>query len=81
MVKNRMIPGMTQNLLQEDPPKCEFCILGKQTKTPVLKLHKEGPGHRAMRKLEKVWVDLSSPHIKSRTGNEYIMNIVDDYTS
>ena len=81
MIKNGMIPGMTQNLLQEDPPKCEFCVLGKQTKTPVPKFRKEGPGHRATRKLEKVWVDLSGPHIKSRTGNEYIMNIVDDYTS
>ena len=75
MVKNGMIPGMTPNLLHEDPPKCEFCVLGKQTKTPVPKFRKEGPGHRATRKLEKVWVDLSGPHVKSRTGNEYIMNI------
>ena len=34
-----------------------------------------------MRKLEKVWVDLSGPHIRSRSENEYIMDIVDDYTS
>ena len=58
-----------------------MCVLGKQTKTPVPKLHKERLGHRATRKLEKVWVDLSGPHIRSRTGNEYIMDIVDDYTS
>ena len=34
-----------------------------------------------MRKLEKVWVDLSGPHIRLRTGNEYVMDIIDDYTS
>jgi hypothetical protein len=63
-------------------PKCDACILGKQTKTPVPKKHKEEEGHRATRKLEKVWVDLSGPHaVKSRTGNEYVMDIVDDCTS
>ena len=35
-----------------------------------------------MRRLEKVWVDLSGPHaVISHTGNQYIMNIVDDYSS
>jgi GAG-pre-integrase domain len=64
------------------PPKSESCVLGKQTKTPVPIKHEEGPGHKVMRKLEKVWVDLSGPHaVKSRTGNSYVMNIVDDYTS
>jgi transposase InsO family protein len=81
MVKSGMIPGMPPNLHHEDPPKCKFCVLGKQMKTPVPKHREEGPGHRATRKLEKVWVDLSGPHVKSRTGNEYIMNIVDDFTS
>ena len=81
MISSGMIPGMPKYLLREDPPKCEFCVLGKQTKTPIPKSCEEGPGHRAMRKLEKVWVDLSGPHLKSRTSNEYVMNIVDDYTS
>ena len=82
MVNNGMIEGMPKNLPSGNPvPKCEFCVLGKQTKTPVPKLRKEGLGHKATRKLEKVWVDLSGPHIRSRTGNEYIMDIVDDYTS
>ena len=81
MVGSGMIPGMPKYLLREDPPKCEFCVLGKQTKTPVPKLREEGPGHRATRRLEKIWVDLSGPHVKSRTGNEYMMNIVDDYSS
>jgi len=26
-------------------------------------------------------VDLSGPHVKSRMGNKYIMNIVNDFTS
>ena len=81
MVSNGMIPGMPKYLLHKDPPKCEFCVLGKQTKTSVPKLHEEGAGHRATRKLEKVWVDLSGPHIKLRTNNEYVMNMVDDYMS
>ena len=64
MVNNRMIQGMPKSLLSRDPiPKCKFCVLGKQIKTPVPKLHKEGVGHRATRKLEKVWVDLSGPHL------------------
>ena len=63
-------------------PKCDACILGKQTRTLVPKKCKEGEGHRVTRKLEKVWVDLSGPHaIKSCTGNEYVMDIVDNYTS
>ena len=42
---------------------------------------KEGPGHKATRVLEKVWVDLSGQHLRSHTGNEYVMDIVDDYTN
>jgi hypothetical protein len=46
------------------------------------KLRGGGVGNRATRKLEKVWVDLTGPQaVESRTGNRYIMNIVDDYTS
>ena len=81
MAKSGIIPGMPASLPLGNPPKCDFCVLGKQTKTPVPKTRKEGPGHKAIRKLEKVWVDLSGQHIRSRTGNEYVMDIVDDYTS
>ena len=81
MVRKGMIPGMPTSLHNGDMPKCKFCVLGKQKKTPVPKHRKEGPGHRATRKLEKVWVDLSGPHVKLRMGNEYVMDIVDDYTS
>lgn len=81
MLRKGMISGMPTSLHNGDAPKCEFCVLSKQMKTPVPNHRKEGPGHRATRKLEKVWVDLSGPHVKSRTGNEYMMDIVDDYTS
>jgi len=81
MAKSGLIPGMPTNFPLGNPPKCEFCVLGKQMKTPVPKTHQEGPGHRAMRVLEKVWVDLSGQHLRSHTGNKYIMDIVDDYTS
>ena len=81
IAKSRAIPGMPSNLPSGNPPKCDFCILGKQTRTPVPKMRKEGVGYRATRKLEKIWVDLSGPHLRSRTGNEYVMDIVDDYTS
>jgi hypothetical protein len=81
MAKKGTLTGApTSSVLR--PPKCDACILGKQMRTLVPKKCKEGEGHRAMRKLEKVWVDLSGPHaVRSRTGNEYVMDIVDDCTS
>ena len=51
-------------------------------KTPVPKKCEEGPGHRAMQKLEKVWVDLIGPiSVMSANGNHYVMDLLDDYTS
>ncbi|KAJ3493647.1 hypothetical protein NLJ89_g10967 [Agrocybe chaxingu] len=53
-----------------------------KTRTPVPKKREEGKGHRATRRLEKVWVDLSGPMaVTSRCGHNYAMNIVDDYSS
>jgi Reverse transcriptase (RNA-dependent DNA polymerase)/GAG-pre-integrase domain/gag-polypeptide of LTR copia-type len=81
MARKGMIKGMPSST-SNAPPKCDSCILGKQTKTPVPKKREEGIGHRASRKLEKVWVDLIGPMaVTSRTGNKYMMDIVDDYTS
>ena len=37
----------------EKPPKCEFCVLGKQVRSSVPKQREEGS--RATRTLEKVW--------------------------
>lgn len=81
MAQAGMITGMPTSFPSK-PPKCDHCILGKQTRTPVPKEREEGEGHRARAKLGKVWVDLTGPSaVMSRTGNRYIMNIVDDYTN
>ena len=62
------------------PSKCQSCVTGKQTRTPVPKAWEEG--RRATRRLEIVWVDLSGPHnVISQSGNKYVMNLVDDATS
>lgn len=61
-------------------PKCDTCILGKQTKSSVPNTRQEG--HRATEKLGIVWVDLTGPmSVVSRTGNKYVMDILDDHTS
>ena len=79
MARKGTIAGMPSSFPNQ-PPKCDSCILGKQTKTPVPKVREAG--RRATKKLEKVWVDLTGPMaVQSRTGNNYMMNIVDDYTN
>ena len=81
MARAGMIEGMPSSFPSK-PPKCNHCILGKQSKTLVPREREEGTGHRALKRLEKVWVDLSGPMaVTSRTGNNYIMNVVDDYTN
>ena len=80
MARNRLIEGMPTTF--STAPDCDSCIIGKQTKTPVPKKREEGPGHRATRKLEKVWVDLIGPiSVTSANGNRYVMDLLDDYTS
>ncbi|KAF9061499.1 hypothetical protein BDP27DRAFT_1148024, partial [Rhodocollybia butyracea] len=66
MSQKDTVKGMPIDL-SSAPSKCQSCVLGKQTKTPVPKKREEG--HRATRP------------VCSRMGNNYIMNIVDDYTS
>ena len=81
MAKSGLLKGVPSHITPT-LVKCEFCSVGKQTKTSVPKLCGGGAGNRATRKLEKVWVDLTGPQdVESHTGNQYIMNIVDDYTS
>ncbi|KAF9470204.1 hypothetical protein BDN70DRAFT_781027, partial [Pholiota conissans] len=58
MARKGIVKGMSPAPSSALPAKCESCILGKQTRTSVPKKRKEGPGHRATRRLEKVWVDL-----------------------
>ncbi|KAJ3540638.1 hypothetical protein NMY22_g4216 [Coprinellus aureogranulatus] len=79
MAKTAKVEGMPSTPPPEKPPKCEFCVLGKQVRSSVPKQREEGS--RATRKLEKVWVDLSGPHSVSRLGNRYVMNIVDDFSA
>ena len=79
MVRNGTINGAPPSLLSHTPPKCDACVLGKQTRSPIPKRHKEK--NKATRRLEIVWVDLARPEdVESKMGNYYIMNIVDDYT-
>jgi hypothetical protein len=59
--------------------KCEHCILGKQVQTPVPHVHS---GERSTRCLGVVYVDLTGPEaVVSVSGNQYLMNIVDDFSS
>lgn len=77
MARSQSVEGMPIDL-SAAPPKCDNCILGKQTRTPVPKVRE---GLRATRRLERVHVDLCGPmSILSRSGRLYSMNIVDDYS-
>lgn len=81
MAHNGMVKGMPRTFPLK-PPRCDHCILRKQARTPILKEREEGNGHRATRRLGKIWVDLTGKAAAaSRTGNYYIMNIVDNYTN
>jgi hypothetical protein len=82
MINHGLIQGVSSTP-HRPIPKCDSCVLGKQTRTSVPKTQTQGSqGGKATRRLEKVWVDLSGPHdVVSRTGGQYVMNIVDDHTS
>ncbi|KAG2111902.1 uncharacterized protein F5147DRAFT_526604, partial [Suillus discolor] len=70
--------GMPINL-SPVPPKCDDCILGKQTRTNVPKT-RQGP--KSERRLGIVHVDLMEhPDTVSAAGNKYIMDIIDDHSS
>jgi hypothetical protein len=78
MARNNVAKGMPIDL-SAAPPKCDFCILGKQARTPVPKMRE---GSRATKRLERVFVDLCGPmSVASKTGQLYTMNIIDDYSS
>jgi len=84
LARKGTVTGMSPSLATSKVPKCESCVLGKQTKTIVPKTRggSEDDGNRATRVLGKVWIDLSGPHaVTSRTGNRYVMNLVDDKSS
>src|ERR1700676_2346448 len=65
--------------LSSAPPKCQSCILGKQTKSSVPKICE---GKCAEGVLDIVYIDLTRPEsIQSASGNSYVMNLIDDATS
>ena len=78
LATKQLAQGMLINL-SRSPPKCDSCIRGKQGRTPVPKTRQ---GERSHRKLGVIYVDLTGPEaVKSASGNLYVMNIVDDYSS
>jgi hypothetical protein len=65
--------------LSTQPSICDKCILGKQTKSCIPKVR---VGVRARRQLAVVHVDLMEhPDTVSTSGNKYIMDIIDDFSS
>ena len=78
MARKQAVEGMTINL-SSSPPKCEACVLGKQTRSTVPKSRE---GERASRPLERVFVDLCGPiRPASSSGRLYSMNVIDDFSS
>jgi hypothetical protein len=78
MSDNGMVRGMHVNL-SSAPPKCQSCILGKQTTTPVPKVQER---MRAAGILDVVYIDLTGPEsVQSASGFNYVMNVIDDVTS
>ena len=77
MARSRVVQGMPIDLASP-PPACEHCILGKQTRSSVLKNRE---GFKAEKPLDRVYVDLCGPmSVPSRSGFLYCMNIIDDYS-
>lgn len=63
--------------LSRMPAKSESCILSKQVRNSIPKIRE---GLKATRPLEKVHIDLTGPvSVASRSGNQYGMNMVDDF--
>src|SRR5882724_1156778 len=61
------------------PEICEHCVIGKQTKMPVLKVRE---GTRAKSKLKKVYSEITGPKaVTTNTDKKYMLNLIDDFTS
>ena len=77
MAHKKLVKGMTINL-SSSLPKCDPCVLGKQTQIPVLKRRK---GKQAKEPLQRVYVDLCGPMPADfKSGCLYVMNMIDDYS-
>src|SRR6266849_2070817 len=78
MARDKVVKGMPIDLSQS-PPKCDHCILGKQTHSPVPKIRE---GIKASMPLGRVYVDLCGPMpVTSHSGYIYSMNVIDDSIS
>src|SRR5216684_1551612 len=78
MARQGVVEGMQINT-SRTPPKCEHCVLGKQTCSLIPKVRE---GARSKLQLEHVYIDLCRPmSIPSRSSHLYSMNIVDDFSS
>lgn len=77
MACNDLLTDMPSSSLTMQP-KCDICILGKQTKTLVCKVWEEG--RRAVERLQTVWIELAGPmNVQLYTRNKYTMDLVDNY--
>jgi hypothetical protein len=71
MARSKAVQGMPINI-SFSPPKCNSCVLGKQTRASVPKLRE---GVRATRPLERVFLDLCGPtSVATCSGRFYSMN-------
>jgi len=78
MAQKGTVKGMAIDL-SSSPAKCNACILGKQTQTPVPKVRE---GERANHPFEQVFVDLCGPIWPvSSSSNLYSMNVIDDFSN
>ncbi|KAJ7839067.1 hypothetical protein B0H13DRAFT_1465428, partial [Mycena leptocephala] len=75
-----LVDGMA---LDPSPPApvCVECILGKQDGNSIPSI-REDPESKATCRLGKIFVDLSGQmSVRSRSRNEYILDIVNDFSS
>jgi len=78
MAHKGVVKGMRVDL-STALPRCNHCILGKQTHSPVPKMRE---GIWASCPLEWVYIDLYGPMpCASRSGHLYSMNLIDDFSS
>ena len=78
MAHQGVVEGMPIDL-SSAPATCDHCVLGKQTRSYVPKMHE---GCRATKRLERVFVDLCGPmHSVLKYGHLYSMNVIDNYSS
>jgi GAG-pre-integrase domain/Integrase core domain len=76
MAKKNMAIGMPTDL-STMPPICEQCIMGKQMKWPVPRMHE---GRRSTRLLDLVFSDITGPEDVPASGKVYVLNFIDNYS-